>query len=496
MHKPQQLRLREPDSILNQLLDRETREDYIFEPFFAIMSGNSTLLENVKKVIDPWISYQLFMKQVPSISVGITYDDKIIFQKAYGYSDLSHKKPATTETTYRIASISKFFTATAIMQLVDDKRISLDDPIADHLDTVRSYDEELGLITIRQCLSHLSGLTRDGDTSHWANAPFPTMNNLKKQLENNVICYEPLERFKYSNFAFGLLGEVIKQVTREKYDSYDNYVKERIFKTLGLTNTSTDLGDNVDSLAWGYSRFIPGRPRKAFRHRKTSGLESATGYVSNTGDLCKFLLSHINRTRSLVSDISEREMQRPSWVSEDLSEGYGLGYQIWKIGSKTVVGHSGGFQGFITRVGIDMKSRIGVVVLTNSQDGPAKLVAEGIFRTFDYFEENQEKFKSNSQSSNLAKYAWSFSGRWGDLEVVVLGDKLYLLDLAQDTPMSKALELTHKEGDKFVIDGTDGYNNVGEIAKFEFDKNGKPSKLWISSNPILGLRYGQLWKQV
>ena len=186
--------------------------------------------------------------------------DKIIFNRGYGYSNLSGNKKATDKTLYRIASISKLFTAISVMQLVEAEKIKLDDSVTKYLSWLKSKDK----ITLRQLLTHSSGINRDGNTPHWINDEFPEIEKIKKHVTEGAITYAPIEKFKYSNLSYTLLGKVIENVSGM---SYKDYVKKNILQKIGLEDTYVDIEDKAEEkLATGYGRDLPGFDRDKFKN--------------------------------------------------------------------------------------------------------------------------------------------------------------------------------------------------------------------------------------
>lgn len=454
------------------------------------LASQPAYVNHALEVADKWLPYQCWISRLPAASVGVFRDREVVFRGAYGYSNLETKRRAAPDTRYRVASISKVFTATAVMQLADRGRLQLDDPVGEHLG---ARSAQLGRITLRQLLTHLSGATRDGDTPHWVDGNFPSWAEMDRQLAGRFAVLPPLDRFKYSNFGYGLLGRVVE--VRGGCGSYREYVEKRILRKLGLSDTYVDLtGEAKRRLATGYSRLLPGEARLPFEHYRTGALASAAGFISTVDDLCKFLMAHMGGGSPLISAVREREMRLPSWMSEDGSNGYGAGFQIWKVGDRTVVGHSGGFQGFASRVGFDAKSRVGVVILTNGEDAPARTLMEGVFHAFQYFEKLEMREKPVRTKKELRRYEGGFSNRWGDSEVVAVGRRLFALDVAQPKPMEGALELRRVSRDEFGIERGDNYDHIGERAVFSFDR-GRVSAMKVGPNPVPSVPAGSLWKQ-
>jgi CubicO group peptidase (beta-lactamase class C family) len=146
-----------------------------------VLAGDHQLLQNPKvaaaiKVLDAWIQAKMDDRKQPGLSIGIVCDQDLIWAKGYGLADVAGEVPATPSTVYRIASISKLFTSTAIMQLRDAGKLQLDDPVVKHLSwfkTKETYPDG-PTVTIRHLLTHTSGLPREATGVSWNELTFPT----------------------------------------------------------------------------------------------------------------------------------------------------------------------------------------------------------------------------------------------------------------------------------------------------------------------------------
>ncbi|NHJ05527.1 MAG: class A beta-lactamase-related serine hydrolase [Candidatus Heimdallarchaeota archaeon] len=192
------------------------------------MSEVKSKKEIIKKaihLIDNWLNYQTYIKEIPGLAVGIFVDDEVIFRREYGYADLENKIKLNDKHLFRIASHSKLFTATAIMKLYHEEKLSIDDKISKFLPWFASEnDENLQQIRIRHLLTHSSGMTRDGKTAHWVTYKFPELEEIKKQVLEGISFFETNEILKYSNFGYTILGQVIEKVSGLSY--YDYIKKE------------------------------------------------------------------------------------------------------------------------------------------------------------------------------------------------------------------------------------------------------------------------------
>src|SRR5262249_3920672 len=152
--------------------------------------------------------------------------------------------PATPDTLFRIASITKTFTATAIMQLRDQGKLQLDDPVTKHLPSFAVRPREPGgqPITIRHLLTHVSGLPREADAPYWMNDQFPTREDIAKALSDLEQVFAAESRWKYSNLAVAVAGQIVSVVSGQPWD---RYVTQHILDPLGMAATLTDVSNEA-----------------------------------------------------------------------------------------------------------------------------------------------------------------------------------------------------------------------------------------------------------
>ena len=439
-------------------------------------------IDCINKIVDTWLDYQQFMRRIPGISIGIIHKDKIIFSKGYGYSNVKKKKKITEKTLYRIASISKIFTAISIMQLVEKEKIYLDDSVTKYLPWLKSEEK----ITVRQLLTHSSGINRDGSTSHWVNDDFPEIEKIKRHVEEGAISYSPIEKFKYSNLGYTLLGSVIEQVSGF---SYAEYVKRNIIEKIGLEKTYVDINEIAEKeLATGYGRDIPNLKREEFKNPSTRSMASAAGFVSNSIDLCKFISAQFLGNKLLLSKDTKKEMQRTHWIEENDNQtiNWGMGYEIWKNDDVKLRGHGGGFPGFITRIAFDREKEIGVALLTNSLGGRSLDLTNGVFHIINYVLKNWNEFESiEDKNMDLSKYEGRYSERGDDVEIVEINGSLNFFYPKNIKPLKEIYKLKHKKENTFTIETGGNFDYIGENVTFHFNESNKLDRVNIGPNPLI-----------
>lgn len=209
---------------------------------------NLEIDKTLKKTLDFWLPWKIQNDKIPGIVACISRNGKTLYNNAFGYANLEKGLAMTPSALFRVASMSKMFTAVAILQLVEKKKITLQTRISK---IIKEFDtDDLKAITIKDLLQHRGGVFRDSGKNYWNENAFTDdvladINADTKVTNRNV-------DFKYSNFGFSILGKVIEAVTGEKYIEY---IDRCILQRLNLKDTYPDYDLSLDSrLATGYSR--------------------------------------------------------------------------------------------------------------------------------------------------------------------------------------------------------------------------------------------------
>jgi CubicO group peptidase (beta-lactamase class C family) len=340
---------------------------------------SESVLDDALAYVDQWLLLRRELRDVPGLVVAVRHRERLVLSKGYGYANLESGEPMTPRHIFRIASHSKTFTATALMQLVELGAVRLDDRAAAYIPWFASD------VTVRQLLHHAGGIIRDGiDADFWrVERPFPDGDELRA-LASDFAVLPPNQTFKYSNIGFALLGLVIESATGTPYNAY---VREHIVDHLGLADTGPELDPSLGArLVTGYTANRLGVPRRPVPTIDTRALSPATGFYATAEDLVRYAASHWFGDTTLLTDASKREMQHPAWQIEYDDETYGLGMSVESIGQRKLLGHAGGFPGQSTRTLIDPMDQLVVVVFTNtsSSEGQAAPLATEIVKIIDF----------------------------------------------------------------------------------------------------------------
>lgn len=436
-----------------------------------MQSQEETQMKDILNLIDTWLEYQVSMHNFPGMSIGIVKNDKLIFKGFYGYSNLKKHIQANENTNYQIASMSKMFTAIAIMQLVEKRQLKLNDKVNKHLDWFKSHS-----ITIKNLLTHSSGLIRDGNTSHWTgDESFPKIDQIKKAFSKDFILPDYINKFKYSNLGFAVLGQIIEKVSGQNYESY---IKQNILNKLEMNNTFVDLPTNRKNFATGYYRKTLAH-QKEVPQIKTNVLTSATGIFSNIQDLSKLAIAQINEEKSILHPLSYREMRKVHCIRKEQGGNYGLGYRLWDNDKIKVYGHGGAFQGFSSALGINSEHKLGVIVLINSTSTPAQHYMLTIIKTILNL---MEKYKNLPKVESGNKYQGTYTQSWTEIEVINVNNGLIITYPSDSDPLSSLIILKNIGKDKFKIVKAGNFDYIGENVEFFFDKKNKVKLLKFGPN--------------
>ncbi len=420
--------------------------------------------------IDRWVAYRVWHSRTPGAQVAIGVGGRTFFSRAYGLADLDARTPMRTDHLFRIASHSKTFTATLVLQLVEQGQLDLEDPVGQHLTTLT---EPLAGVRIRELLEHTGGLIRDGrDADHWTFArPFPDADELLAMTVEGGLKTEPGERFAYTNLGYSLLGLVVEAVTGE---TFADAARSRIIAPLGLSDTDPDYPvERAGDYAAGHSGLTSTTTRQVLPHIATGAMAAATGFTSTATDLVTYFGAHAYGDERLLSDRSKRLQQRQANVATPGKPGgvaYGWGMVTERVDDQTFVGHSGGYPGHITKTLLDPTTGLVVSVLTNAVDGPATPLALGIVQLL-------AASAPQPDTTPLSPAALAHTGRYADLwhvvDLAALGGRLLALSPTAWNPTEDPDELV-EDGDGLRIVAGAGFGSVGEPVTFD---PGQPDRM-------------------
>ena len=414
---------------------------------------------------------------IPGLAVVVVKDDDVVLAKGYGVRTLGESAPIDARTVFAIGSATKAFTAASLAMLVDEGRMSWDDPVAMHLGDFQLFDPYVTReITVRDLLTHRSGLDR-GDALQYG-SPLDRREILRR-LRYQKPSWSFRSHFGYNNIMFLAAGQIVPAVTGM---SWDDFVKARIFAPLKMTSSTTSItalkhGDNV---ATPHTRMDGGiRP---IPWRSVDNCAPAGAINSSVSDLAQWLRLQLGRgsygTTKLLSLGAVDEMHKPQMIVPVdpavalMAPGahvvsYGFGWFLHDYHGRTIVQHGGTIDGMVAQVAMIPDERLGVAILTNLE--PNQLAAALMYRVFDAYlglpaqdwsaqrlevqrivdtrkaaaarRAAQTRVQDTKPSRPLAAYVGTYRSRmYGDAKVT---EEQGTLRFAYSAPYSGALEHWH-----------------------------------------------------
>jgi CubicO group peptidase (beta-lactamase class C family) len=309
---------------------------------------------------------------VPSVSIAVVKEGKIVYLNAYGSARLEPKTPATSAMRYSIGSISKQFTAAAMLLLQEEGKLSLDDKVAKFVPDLTRANE----VTIRQLLSHTSGYQDYWPQDYVMPMMLQPVTSAKilDLWARKPLDFDPGTKWQYSNTNYVIAGVIIEKVSGKPLLQF---LKEKIFSPLGMASVANidekRLGDTDPT---GYMRYALGPLRTA--PKEGPGWLFAAGELAMTAeDLAKWNISIMDQ--KLLRPASYRELERETQLNNGLGTHYGLGVSLGMESGHRAVSHGGEVSGFVSESIVFPDDRVSVVALTN-QDASAAAddIAHGI----------------------------------------------------------------------------------------------------------------------
>lgn len=421
---------------------------------------------------DDLLTYKFPYLQIPSISIAVAKNSKVIYKKAIGQADTANGTAASTDTIYRVASNSKMFTAVAILQLQEKQLLRLDDVAVTYIPWLADHqDKRWRQVTIRQLLSHSAGTIRDSSQSgYWGlQHSFPSDEAFKSAVLNDSLVFDPNTTMKYSNYGFGLLGLIVANVSGI---SYADYVTKNIITILKLKNTYADYSDAIkDKVATGYAGKTPAGIRLPIEPSQTHSLMAATGFCSTPGDMCIFVAELYNDSTLLLSVESKREMQRihsKARYGRGSKQFYGLGLESGDMNDIIAYGHGGGFPGHLTETLFVPEMDISLSVIINTRGVPPARFARTILESIRWFTDNYVK----SPKHDLTKFTVRTGTIWGEIDTIGYGNAI--ISSITDIPFDfeNAERLTRINDTTIKATNTSSFAGPGETMKYIYKGSG------------------------
>ena len=312
---------------------------------------------------DRWASVRDTVRELmtrsntPSISIAVAHGGTIVWEEAFGLADREKMTAATPNTMYSLASISKPFTATGLMTLVERGMIDLDHPANDYLGVgkLTGLAGDANGATVRRVMSHTAGLPLHYQF-YYANEPYSVVSNDETIARYGILVNPPGDVYEYSNLGYGIVDHILSRVSGVPYA---DFMRTNVFLPLGLTRTSVGIGPGLEPyVAQRYDQKQRPIPFYDFDHRGGSAV------YASAHDLIRFGMFHLKDHRSdqrpILKDATIDAMQRAVAPAN-----YGLGWIITEREGQRIVSHTGGMPGVQTILALYPAEDVAIVVLTN-----------------------------------------------------------------------------------------------------------------------------------
>ncbi|MGP0075182.1 MAG: serine hydrolase domain-containing protein [Bryobacteraceae bacterium] len=323
----------------------------------ALLIAPALLAQNA--ALDQKISSALASSGAPSISVAVVQNGEIAYAKAFGKANIAENQSADAATRYAIGSVSKQFTAAALLLLEEQGRISLDDKVSKFLPELTRASE----VTIRELLSHTSGYEdyapQDYMIPAWTRPIAPR--EILDQWAKKPLNFDPGTRWQYSNTNYVIAGQIVERVSGQTLLAF---LREKIFQPLGMT-TPGDISEHQPGDASAYTRYAIGPPRPVVR--EGPGWMFAAGELAMTpSDLARWDLAFLQKR--ILSAPSYEEFTHEVKLKDGKDTHYALGLSLGDLNGTPMISHSGEVSGFLTENAVFPTKGVAVVVCSN-EDG-------------------------------------------------------------------------------------------------------------------------------
>lgn len=322
----------------------------------ALLLAPPLLAQNLD-AIDNYIHSEMQKRQIPGLALLVVRNGKILRAQGYGFANLELQSPVKPETLFQSGSVGKQFTATAVLMLVEEGKLRLDDPLPKFFPDAPSPWKQ---VSVRHLLSHTGGFTDYPDNFDFRRDY--SEDQLLKIVEGIPLAFPPGSKWSYSNLGYLTLGILIHRVSGE---FYGDFLRERVFQPLGMTTTRViSEADIIPNRAAGY--------RHDHRQLKNQKWVSPTVNTTADGSLYFSILDLAKwdaalTAGKLLSAKSFQQMYTPALLNDGRPNpsGYGFGWFIHEIRGHKVIEHEGAWQGFNTNISRYVDDKLTVAILTN-----------------------------------------------------------------------------------------------------------------------------------
>jgi serine beta-lactamase-like protein LACTB len=313
--------------------------------------------------LERWIEKEVEAKKLPGLALALVDDQTVVWSRGFGWQDEGHMMHASADTLWRVGSVSKPFTALLVMLFVEMGILDLDTPIQTYLPDFRPTNKTGKQITLRQMLSHRSGLVRESPVGNYFDETGPKLADTVKSLNKTELVYEPEAKTSYSNAALATVGYVLEQTQKERFE---DLIERKLLRAIGMNDSSFDPSPELrkriaHSIMWTYQ----GREFPAPKF--DLGMAPAGSLYSSANDMARFMKFLFSGGKGPGGQVMKKETLEQMWKIQFDKEksGFGIGFHISEFEGKRRIGHGGAVYGFATSLYALPDDKLGVIVCSS-----------------------------------------------------------------------------------------------------------------------------------
>lgn len=355
----------------------------------------SVRAQDLPSRIDNYLVEQMATKGIPGLNVAVVQDGKVLYSGAHGVREVGKDELLTPDHVFHLASVSKTFTAAVIVQLVEQGRLNLDDPVTKYLPYFKLADERLPRVTIRRAMNHTAGLPNWKDLD-WAHAQYDegAAERYLRSLAGERLLWDPDTHYRYTDTDADLLGEVVTKVSGMPFEEY---VRKNIFEPLGMAHSSFIYPEIDEVLRTTGHVGNPAQPWAIYPYNRPHAPSSTLN--SSVVDMSRWLIANLNHGEidghRILKPESCELLWTPSTKLDIQSEfndyqrehfryyapiTHGLFWYLGELDGHRVVFHAGGDTGFRSFEILLPDDQIGVVVASNWYETDTPKIAADLIR--------------------------------------------------------------------------------------------------------------------
>jgi CubicO group peptidase (beta-lactamase class C family) len=417
---------------------------------------------HLKEYMYWFIQKEMDEKNIVGLSIALVDNQKIVWQEGFGYADKEQKIKALPNTKYRAGSISKLFNAMAVMKLVESGKMDIDKPLVTYLPefNIKSRFGKTDGITPRTIVTHHSGLPSDWLDGMFSKNPMSYTQHVK-EIKNEYVAYPPNKIFSYSNLAVTLLGHSVQMVSGEKYAKF---LEKILLKPLGMKDSNFDMALEGKNISKAYSQgketieYPIGEVPAGALNTTVTDLSRLAMMINNEGKIGNERVLKANTLKEMIRVQNEN-------IALDLGQKIGLGYFIDDalLDGESVYFHDGGTIAHRSSFMVSAKSKLGVVVLCNSDSANSSKIAKELLQKAWEVKTTKKLEDKNENNFAHSDFTGTYASIFGKVDIVKKSDEHYVAQ----TPNGK-FNLKYRQGKYYAKYLLFGFIPIGDAALDDF----------------------------